>query len=66
MYSTQASGKQTGQVSRILHPRTYLTREAIDARIHAGTNPSAPIRNELRGASVPGLLARFYAWLRGE
>jgi hypothetical protein len=66
MYSTQASGKQTGQVSRILHPRAYLDKTSIDARIHAGTNPSAPVRNELRGASPLGFLARFYAWLRGE
>jgi hypothetical protein len=66
MYSTQASGKQTGQVSRITYPRASLDKTSIDARIHAGTNPSTPVRNELRGVSPTGLLTRLYAWLRGE
>jgi hypothetical protein len=67
MFTTQESGKQTGQISRIVNTRAHLTAEALRTRVRAGTNPSSPVRNLLRGADEsPGLFGRLAAWLRGE
>jgi hypothetical protein len=66
MYTTQASGKQTGQVSRITNPRASLAATALQARIQAGTNPSEPIRNELRGANMGSWFSRVLDWFRGR
>jgi hypothetical protein len=67
MITTQPTGKQTGQYSRIANPRRVITTDAVRDRVRAGTNPSVPVRNVLAGADAgDSIFARLRAWLRGE
>ena len=66
MITAQPQDQQTGTYSRIVNPRLCLTPDAIQARVHSGTNPQIPGRTQLSGAGGTGIFCRLAAWLRGE
>jgi hypothetical protein len=66
MITAQPKDQQTGTYSRIVNPRLGITPDAIQARVHSGTNPVIPGHGQLAGAGSTGILCRLTAWLRGE